>query len=163
MSDTKRQTPKDIAILSGPTEDGQGARVVRIREGGDVTAGEIRPVREGEPLHQSELVRLRPLDASQRVCEVEVLHAPEERSGRGGSRGARGRDTASSSGPARVSNAKYRNNWSLIFESADAASRMDHDDRADRDAHDVKADREVGKTPHVSAKRKQGKSGWSVN
>jgi 3-phenylpropionate/cinnamic acid dioxygenase small subunit len=106
MTDTK-EPPKDIAILSGPTEDGLGARVVRIREGGDVSAGEIRPVRDGEPINQSELVRLHPLDASQRVCAVEVLHAPAEEE----KRKANG-----SAGPARVSNARYRQNWSEIFE-----------------------------------------------
>lgn len=108
MSESKRPAPKDIAILSGPTEDGQGARMVRIREGGEVSTGEIRPMREGEPLNQAELVRLHPLDATQRVCEVEVLHGPEAP--------ATSPSAASSPGPARVSNAKYRENWSTIFE-----------------------------------------------
>ena len=107
MSETKPSAPKDIAILSGPTEDGQGAKVVRIREGGDVTAGEIRPIREGEPINQSELVRLHPVQGSPRVCAVEVLHAPEE---------TEKRKAHGSAGPARVSNAKYRHNWSQIFE-----------------------------------------------
>ena len=106
MNETKPRAPKDIAILNGPTEDGQGAKVVRIREG-DVSAGEIRPIRDGEPINQSELVRLHPLDASQRVCAVEVLHAPADED----KRKANG-----SAGPARVSNARYRQNWSEIFE-----------------------------------------------
>jgi hypothetical protein len=118
MSETKRPEPqppspapsprsvKDIAILSGPTADGQGARVVRIRESGEVSTGELRPLREGEPLNQSEIVRLHPLDPSKRVCEIEVLHgAPTE---------PRPRETTP--GPARVSNAKYRQNWSEIFD-----------------------------------------------
>jgi hypothetical protein len=110
-----KQTPKDIAILSGPTEDGQGARVVRIKEGGEVSAGEIRPVREGEPLNQSELVRLHPLDANKRVCAVEVLHGQPKRDDQQleAKRGA---------GPVRVSNEKYRQNWNVIFGSKDAAS-----------------------------------------
>ena len=107
MSETKPSAPKDIAILSGPTEDGQGAKVLRIREG-DVTAGEIRPIRDGEPINQSELVRLHPLEGSQRVCAVEVLHAPPDE--------AEKRKASGSAGPARVSNAKYRHNWSQIFE-----------------------------------------------
>lgn len=125
MSETKRPAPKDIAILSGPTEDGQGARVLRIREG-DVSAGEIRPVREGEPINHSEVVRLHPLDGAQRVCAVEVLHAPEASAERAGTvdsaspqespHDAKAR--ASSPGPARVSNARYRRNWSAIFEPA---------------------------------------------
>jgi hypothetical protein len=148
------KAPKDIAILSGPTEDGQGARVVRIREGGDITAGEIRPVREGEPLNHSELVRLRPLDASQRVCEIEVLHAPQPdpRTAGGGAGAGRRGDTSASSGPARVSNAKYRNNWSAIFESQlEARDPQAHADAADdtlaTDSTDLKHD----------------KSGWSIN
>jgi hypothetical protein len=137
MSETKRPAPKDIAILSGPTEDGQGARVLRIREG-DVTAGEIRPVREGEPINHAEVVRLHPLDSGQRVCAVEVLHAPEQSDQRADAdqererttagakaRGESKRQEASSSGPARVSNAKYRKNWSTIFEAADKRSKRD--------------------------------------
>ena len=108
MTDDK-PAPKDIAILSGPTEDGQGARVVRIREGVGVSAGEIRPIRDGEPINQSELVRLHPLDENKRVCAVEVLHAPNSSDKPAADRKA--------AGPARVSNAKYRQNWSVIFGS----------------------------------------------
>jgi hypothetical protein len=127
MTEPKRapkDAPKDIAILSGPTEDGQGAKVVRIREGGNVSAGEIRPVREGEPLNQSELVRLHPLDPQKRVCAVEVLHAPhppEEPAAQG---------RKASSGPARVSNAKYRQNWNVIFGTL-AGSDLDADSDLD--------------------------------
>lgn len=110
---TKASAPKDIAILAGPTEDGQGARLLRIREGGEVSTGEIRPLREGEPLNQSEVVRLHPLDADQRVCAVEVLHKGAERASERASEPQQAR--SSSTGPARVSNAKYRENWSAIF------------------------------------------------
>ena len=115
MDEIKPRAPKDIAILSGPTEDGLGAKVVRIREG-DVSAGEIRPVREGEPINQSELVRLRPLDASQRVCAVEVLHAPRENAENKADKEDKQRKANGTAGPARVSNARYRHNWSQIFE-----------------------------------------------
>jgi len=121
--------------------------MVRIREGGEISAGEIRPLREGESLQHSEVVRLHPLDSTQRVCEVEVLHSPERlqsdrhsaRDGRSAHRGDRDgadpraerepeeprseraarhmRQTDVRSRPARVSNAKYRANWSAIFES----------------------------------------------
>lgn len=127
MTDTK-QTPKDIAILSGPTEDGQGARVVRIRDGGEVSAGEIRPVREGEPIHQSELVRLHPLDANKRVCAVEVLHAPAGAPATDQARQAKPDaepESKRSAGPVRVSNAKYRQNWNVIFGSKDNTSDGD--------------------------------------
>jgi len=107
MSEPKRQPkpPPDIAILGGPTDDGQGARLLRIRDG-QLSAGEIRPVKEGDPITHTEVVRLRPLDAEHRVCEVEVLHAP-----------AALPKLATSSGPARVSTPNYRKNWSAIFET----------------------------------------------
>jgi hypothetical protein len=124
------QRPKDIAILSGPTEDGQGARVVRIREGGDVSAGEIRPVRDGEPINQAELVRLHPLDPNKRVCAVEVLHAPNAKQPSSDTQSDRSKQQAQpegkrSAGPVRVSNAKYRQNWSVIFGSGDTSSDGD--------------------------------------
>jgi hypothetical protein len=126
MTESKRpNAPKDIAILNGPTEDGHGARVVRIREG-EVSAGEIRPVREGESINQSEVVRLRPLDREQRVCEIEVLHAPNAPTARSAdTKASDPEQTAESAprsrnhtpGPVRVSNPSYRKNWSAIFES----------------------------------------------
>lgn len=95
----------DFAILGGPTDDGQGAHLLRFREG-TVSAGEIRPVREGESITHREVVRLHPLDEDKRVCRVETLHeppalAPEPRPSR----------------PARVSNDRYRKNWDAIFDN----------------------------------------------
>lgn len=95
-----RPVPQDIAILHGPTEDGEGARVLRLK-GGELYAGEVRPVREGQPVNDAELVRLRPLDEHTPVCEVEVLHAPETRE--------------KGSGPARVATDSYRRNWNTVF------------------------------------------------
>jgi len=97
----------DIAILGGPTEDGQGAHLLRLREG-TLSTGEIRPVREGEPVTHRELVRLHPLDEDKRVCRVETLHAPPEPPTTATERPRR---------PARVSNARYRKNWDAIFDS----------------------------------------------
>ena len=94
--------PRDVALLHGPTEDGKGTRMLRFKEG-NVYAGEVRPVREGEPI-TSELVRLRPMHKEIPVCEVEVLHAPEAAA-----------ETRESDGPARVSSASYRRNWNAIF------------------------------------------------
>lgn len=95
--------PKDIAILHGPTDDGQGARLLRLKDG-ELWSGEVRPAREGQSVTDQELVRLRPLHPRSPVCEVEVLHAP-----------AASREPRESSGPARVSNQRYRNNWNTIF------------------------------------------------
>jgi len=103
------ETPApDFAILGGPTEDGEGTHLVRFRAGG-VSAGEIRPVKEGEPVTHRELVRLHPVDAERRVMRVETLHAPEPTPERS--------EVARPSRPARVSNERYRRNYDAIFES----------------------------------------------
>src|SRR6476659_3701607 len=65
----KRKPPQDVAILHGPTEDGEGARVLRLKQG-TLYAGEVRPVREGQSIEQHELVRLKPLREDSPVCEV---------------------------------------------------------------------------------------------
>ena len=95
-----KEPPKDIALVHGPTEDGKGARVVRFKEGA-VFAGEVRPLREGQPIDRDEVVRLRPMPGRGALCEVEVLHAPEPRRG--------------SAGPARVASDSYRRNWNAVF------------------------------------------------
>jgi len=112
---------RDIAVLQGPTEDGKGARLLRFR-GDTVTAGEIRPAREGQPigpLGQSELVRLKPLHRELPVCEIEVLHAPA--ASEADTESERESEAAPTrSGPARVSTRRYRRNWSAVFgESAE--------------------------------------------
>jgi hypothetical protein len=110
MSDAKprRKQPEDIAILGGPTEDGQGAHLLRFREG-SITAGEIRPVKEGEPITHSEVVRLRPLDGDNRICAVETLHEPAQK--------AQAEKTDKPGRPARVATARYRKNYDAIFDS----------------------------------------------
>jgi hypothetical protein len=99
-----KELPKDIAILHGPTEDGEGARMLRFREGA-VYAGEVRPVREGQSVEHHELVRLKPLEPESPICEVEILHAPE----------ARRQPQRKGTGPARVATDGYRRNWGAIF------------------------------------------------
>jgi hypothetical protein len=117
--------PPDLAFVQGPTEDGQGARVVRLRDG-VLSAGELRPAREGEPLHAREVVRVRPLPIAAPVCELEVLYdgaasgekhpAPAAAEHAGPARAAQG--------PARVASESYRRNWSAVFGS----SRRKRDD-----------------------------------
>ena len=107
----KQKPPKDIAILHGPTEDGEGARMLRFKEGA-VYAGEVRPVREGQSVEHHELVRLKPVREHSPVCEVEVLHAPKPAPATDGDDKRR-----SAHGPARVSNQTYRRNWNTVFGS----------------------------------------------
>jgi len=101
-----KRPPRDLAILQGPTEDGKGARVLRVRDG-EISAGEVRPAREGEPLADRELVRLTPLQEGAPICEVEVLHAPGPASLESSEKTAQG--------PARVATESYRKNWSAVF------------------------------------------------
>jgi hypothetical protein len=91
---------EDVAILCGPTEDDQGQRLIRLREG-ELQAGELRPARPGMPLLGRELVRLRPRK-DPRICDVDVVHPAE----------APPRDRV---GPAQVATDRYRDNWERIF------------------------------------------------
>jgi hypothetical protein len=97
-----RPLPDDVALLTGPTEDGEGARLLRLQRGA-LYAGEVRPAREGQPLGGQELVRLRPMPGRGPLCEVEVLHAPEAA------------PAGDRSGPARIATDRYRRNWNAVF------------------------------------------------
>ena len=92
--------PNDVAMVGGPTEDGEGKHLLRLRDG-NLSLGEVRPAKDGKPVMAGELVRLKPLEAAPYLHEVEVLHsvtASQERSG-----------------PASVANDTYRRNWSTVF------------------------------------------------
>ncbi len=102
--------PFDVVLLHGPTDDGAGAKIVRARPG-KLEAGEIRPVREGQPITSGEVVTLKPRDGAPRVCDVSVLHqveAPQDVRG---------------TGPAQVATRAYRDSWERIFgsDAGDAA------------------------------------------
>lgn len=117
MSGTrKRKLPRDLAILQGPTEDGRGARVLRVRDG-ELSAGEVRPAREGEPIADRELVRLTPLREGAPVCEVEVLHGSRDLEKAEPKRAERAEPKAGPAhpGPAQVATDSYRKNWSAVF------------------------------------------------
>lgn len=117
MKKKAKAAARDIAVLHGPTEDGKGARLLRFR-GDTVTAAEIRPAREGQPLGQSELVRLKPLHSELPVCEIEVLHAPAAAEAEPDTEPEAASASASAptrSGPARVSTQRYRRNWNAVF------------------------------------------------
>ena len=101
----KTDVSEDIAFLHSPTEDGQGARILRLRKG-RVEAAEVRPARDGQALNSQELVRLHPRENTPRVCDVEVLHGPQEEADE---------DNPAQNGPARVSTKNYRENWDRIF------------------------------------------------
>jgi hypothetical protein len=97
----------DVVLLHGPTEDGEGAHVIRAR-GQTIEAGEVRPMREGRALPPtSEVVKLTPRKESQWLYDVRVQHvvAPANEPGSDGAR----------SGPAQVATRAYRESWERTF------------------------------------------------
>jgi len=97
----------DIALVTGPTEDGEGVRVVRFRDDA-VSAGEVRPMEEGKPLAEgAELVRLKPRAGTEvPAFDVERIYKREAAPAR------------TTKGPAKVATPAYRSNWETIFGAA---------------------------------------------
>jgi len=93
----------DVVLLQGPTADGEGVRVLRAREN-RLETGEVRPLKEGQPLLAGEVVKLAPRGTS-RVCDVEVLAKI----------GARDGAARAQIGPAQVATREYRESWERIF------------------------------------------------
>lgn len=89
---------RDVVLLRGPTEDGKGLRVLRAKAD-TLSVGEVRPLEDGKPLVDGELVRLRPHEDTPAVCDVEVVHKVSTRSG-----------------PPQVATAAYRERWAEIFD-----------------------------------------------
>lgn len=98
MADDEKK-PLDVVLLHSPTDDGQGARVLRVRDD-SLSVGEVRPVVEGQPLNDREIVRLKPREGAPRVCDVESVYAPPAREGHG---------------PPKVATSKFRDGWDAIF------------------------------------------------
>jgi hypothetical protein len=94
------KSPSDVVLVHSPTDDGKGARVIRLRDE-QIEAGEVRPIEEGKAI-TGEVVMLKPREENQRVCDVEVvLPKPTVR--------------PTSKGPAQVASSEYRDNWGRIF------------------------------------------------
>jgi hypothetical protein len=110
MAERNKAGGRDVALLYAPTDDGKGARVLRSRDGA-VETGEVRPVRDGQPVQQGELVRLSPRAEAPCLYDVEVLHEASTQSSQppeAGAEAPRGR-------PAQVASDDYRMNWDRIF------------------------------------------------
>jgi hypothetical protein len=116
-------TSRDLVVLNGPTSDGEGVRVVRLREE-SVEVGEMRALKEGVPIGTGDVVKLHAREGSPLVWDVEVQY-----SGSGKSKP----QTSGHAGPARVSNAAYRKNWDSIF----GRSEDDSDEKADTESGKV--------------------------
>lgn len=99
MPDEPEPKHEDIVILHSPTEDGEGARVLRAREG-RVEAGEVRPMKEGKPI-AGEVVTLKPREGQPWLCDVKVDYAPPPK--------------AATHKPAQVATHAYRESWERTF------------------------------------------------
>ena len=102
----------DVVLLAGPTEDGEGIRVVRARDE-KLETGEVRPLKEGKPLGSGEIVRLAPRPGSPRICDVQVVTKL-------GSTTAPARGP----GPPQVATSAYRESWERIFGAPDGSRAL---------------------------------------
>ena len=96
--------PADVVLMHGRTEDGEGIRVLRAREG-KVEAGELRAMKQGVPLASGEVVCLSQRAEHPLLWDVKVQCRVETGKGHGG--------------PARVATRAYRRNWDSIFNPPD--------------------------------------------
>jgi hypothetical protein len=99
--------PFDVVLVHGATLDGRGARVLRARPG-QLEAGEVRPMREGQPIVPgAEVVRLVEREGNANVYDVKVdykapsLPAPTP--------------AKSGGGPPQVASPEYRESWERTF------------------------------------------------
>jgi hypothetical protein len=126
--------PEDVVLLHSPSESGDGIRVIRKRDDA-IELGELRPVREGQPIH-GEVVRLTQREESALLFDCEVLvqkpALPEAKpaaaapSAREASSGAKDASSGANEakepprplghkGPPRVTSDAYRGGWDAIF------------------------------------------------
>jgi hypothetical protein len=102
----------DVVLMHGPTDDGEGARVLRARPG-RIDAGEVRPMTEGRPLAAGgEVVRLERRAGAMPVFDVRVECAIPATRALGP---AADRAAPPQSGPAQVATPAYRANWDHTF------------------------------------------------
>jgi len=119
-ADEPGESSQDVVLIHGVTEDGTALEVLRAKNG-EIEAGAIKPLREGQPIH-GEVVRLRPREGCPLVCDVTVdlpkadgVSAPEPSPAASAPISARQR---ARKGPAQVATNDYRRNWDAIWSSA---------------------------------------------
>lgn len=107
---TSETSGKDMVLLHSPTEDGEGIRAIRAKDD-KVDLAELRPLKEGQDVSHSEVVRLTPHKELPALCDVDVMYSPNESESH--------QSTATDhAGPPRVASRAYRKNWDTIFTSA---------------------------------------------
>ncbi len=106
----------DVVVVHGSTGDGEGARVLRARPG-HIEAGEVRPVRDGQPLTPGgEVVRLVERTGAPCVYDVKVdYQVPSQVPG---ATAAPSPAARSAGGPPQVSTKAYRESWDRTFAPA---------------------------------------------
>ena len=100
----------DVALIHGPTPDGEGLQILRAREN-RLELGAVRPLREGMPI-TGEVVTLRPRENFPALCDVETHYTPPAQRA---SEAAPALPRASRTGPAQVATDEYRRNWDAIW------------------------------------------------
>ncbi|MEZ4293927.1 MAG: hypothetical protein R3B70_03040 [Polyangiaceae bacterium] len=112
-------TPKgeDVVLLHSPTETGDGIRVLRKRDE-SLEIGELRPMREGQPIH-GEVVRLSQREESSLLFDCEVLVPGADKKPKPQEKEPERLPAAPKKldhkGPARVTTDAYRGGWDVIF------------------------------------------------
>lgn len=98
--------PPDVVLMHGRTDDGEGIRVLRARNG-EVHTGELRALKQGVPL-SGEVVALTRRPEHPLLWDVDVqckVEPPRATKGHGG--------------PARVASRAYRRNYDAIFKRSE--------------------------------------------
>jgi hypothetical protein len=114
-------SPKDVLLAVGPTVDGEGASVVRVREG-RIETGELRAARDGQPV-LGELVKLQRRQEHAALFDAEVLARGPLASAEAASTEPESSREPSSTpapssrkkGPALVNSEAFRDGWESIF------------------------------------------------
>ncbi len=115
---TVRETPRDLVFVEGTTE--HGLSIVRLKSDADgepqIEVGELRPIREGQPLH-GEVLKLTPRSENARLFDAEVLLPAPSALAAGGNAtsDAPSNKALPHKGPARVTTEAFRTNWDGIF------------------------------------------------
>jgi hypothetical protein len=93
----------DVLMATGKTDDGDGTKVVRARPG-RVEAGEMRTMKEGQPLVAGEVVTLEQRKDAPQLFNVKVEHTVKPAAAK-----------ATHHGPAQVATDEYRDSWERTF------------------------------------------------
>ena len=105
----------DVVLVHGATGDGEGAKVLRLRPG-HLEAGEVRPLKDGQPLTSGgEVVRLVERPEGNCLYDVKVdYRAPSTEPAAA---------PALPRKPAQVATRAYRDSWDRTFEPSKTTAK----------------------------------------